>query len=85
MDIGVRVCLKQWRNRRGGGAGGQSTSRDFPRGIFCRVIGKNEARKKVLKMENVEENEEKWKREGGKKEKNGKGRRKMRKNGKGKE
>ena len=30
-------------------------------------MGKNEARKKGKTMENVEENEEKWNREGGKK------------------
>ena len=36
-------------------------SRDFPPGNFWRLIGKNEAKKKGKKMENVEENEEKWK------------------------
>ena len=39
----------------------QAGDRDFPLGNFWRLIGENEARKEVKKMENVEENEEKWK------------------------
>ena len=35
--------------------------RDFPPGMFWRLIGKNETRKKGVKMGNVEENREKWK------------------------
>ena len=47
----------------GGGEGGGG-QRDFPPGNFWRLIGKNEARKKVKKNRNVEENEQKWKKEG---------------------
>ena len=45
---------------------GRVPPKGFPPGNFWRQIGKCEAWKKVLKIENVEENEEKWKREGGK-------------------
>ena len=51
-----------WRNRPG--VGWQSAPRDFPPVNFWWLIGKNEARKKSKKMGNVEENEEKWKKEG---------------------
>ena len=46
------------------GIGGTVPPRDFPVGNFCRLICKNEARKTGQKMVNVEESEEKGKREG---------------------
>ena len=42
-----------------GGGQGALPPRDFPPGNFCRLIGKNEARKQGKKMGNVKENEEK--------------------------
>ena len=61
------MCIStQWRNRRGGGGGSLSAPQRLSTGKFWRLIGKNEARKAMKKMENIEENEEKWKREGGK-------------------
>ena len=51
----------QWRNR----GSEYIPFRDFPPGKFWRLIGKNQARKKGNKIENVEENEEKRKREAG--------------------
>ena len=49
----------------GGGQGGRvPPPRDFPTGNFWQLIGKNEARKEGKKMGNVQENEEKWKKEG---------------------
>ena len=63
--------------------GGTLPPRDIPPGNFWQLIGENEARKKGKKMWNVEENEEKWIKEGWKSgfffKKNEKGRRKMRK------
>ena len=43
---------------------GQSAPQILSIRKFWPLIGENEARKKGEKMENVEENEEKWKREG---------------------
>ena len=42
----------QWRYRQGGGVGAQCPLRDFQPGNVCRLIGKNEARKKSKEMEN---------------------------------
>ena len=50
----------------GGGGSVVECPRDFPPGNFWRLIGKNVARRKGKKMEKVEENKEKGKREGGK-------------------
>ena len=56
------VFLSQWCNRRGG-QGGRVPPRDFPHEVFGDKLGKKRQGKSFKKMENVEKNEEKWKRE----------------------
>ena len=60
----------------GWGGRGHSAPRDFPLGNLCQLTGKNKARKKSEKMENVGENGKgkgKMKKKGKRKKKNGKG------------
>ena len=54
------------------------TPRDFPAGNFWQLIGENEARKRGLKMGNVEEMRKNGKKKDEKKGKLKKGRRKLR-------